>query len=223
MGKKWRTRIIGLILIGCVGCNPLTAPFFFMYGSQSKHFAEFKLVQNRRTPVTVVVLTSYKGYVPEEFIGVERTLSSLFDQKLVECAALNSEVIKFIPIPKVEKYKSETPGWETQHPSLIGEHFKADFVIDLTITSMSMFDQGARHLYVGRGSISVEVYDAKKADSEPVFNSEYTCEFPPGRPVESSEMPIAKFRLGFLRRMATDLAWKFSDHLVEETYGRNDF
>ena len=124
---------------------------------------------------------------------------------------------------QIRAYVAPASGGTGTMSMVFGVDTANNYFGDLTITSMSMFDQGARHLYVGRGSISVEVYDAKKADSEPVFNSEYTCEFPPGRPVESSEMPIAKFRLGFLRRMATDLAWKFSDHLVEETYGRNDF
>jgi len=214
---------LALVAVAGMGCNPLTMPFFFMYGAQSKHSAEFQLVTSKDTPARVVILTTYPGYVPEEFIGIERNLGAMFEQQLVESCALNKERVEVVPLAKVERYKSETPQWSTANPSVIGTHFEADYVIELTINSMSLFDQGSRHLYNGRAAISVEVFDAKKPNGQPVHNSEYTVEFPPGRPVPADEMPVSKFRLQFLKRIATDLSWKFSDHLVEETYGRKEF
>jgi len=226
MAKRWKFRFLtfAVVAFAAMGCNPLTMPFFMMYGAQSKQFAEYPLVTSEVREPTVLILTTFKGYVREDFVGVERTLTNMFAQKLSESCLSNEEKVTVIPVAKVERYKADNPRWQTQHPATIGEHFKADYVIDLTITSMSIFDRGTRELYSGRADISVEAYSVSQGDAQPTFTSEYSLEYPPwGRSIEVTEMPTSKFKLAFFKRITTDLAWKFTDHLVEETYGRSEF
>ncbi|HEY8505077.1 MAG TPA: hypothetical protein VIL46_10885, partial [Gemmataceae bacterium] len=214
MSWKWRCRLlVGVLVVaagmGGTGCNPLTLPFYLIYpATGSKKYAEFELVpRHEGEPVKVMVLVSYPGYVPPEFIGAERTLGTMFLQELKRSGEANKQKIKILPLAEIEKYKREHPNWKTEHPLDIGLHFGADYVIDLEITHLSMYEPGSPHLYKGRADVSVKAYDAIRQLREPVFQTEYTRNYPRTRPEDVSDTPPSKFRLNFLKALALELSW----------------
>ncbi len=223
--NRLRWAVLGLfVVVASIGCNPLTAPFFFLYGFESKKYAECPLVPNwhdtdkkrpRDDEVKVLVIISSSANLPVDFIGVERTLGNMFEHQLTKGAKENKEKISVIPINKVEKFKAENPDWKGMSAHDLGKQFNADYVIDLEINSLSMRTT-SRTLYAGRGAIGVAVYDIHKGDREAIYSTVYTCEYPKGRWTDATETTATKFRLDFLKRMAIDLSWKFVPHLVAD-------
>jgi hypothetical protein len=202
-----------------MACNPITTAYFLTNGmTQPKLDPPFDLFdKNKKKSVKVVILASAGQVMPTELIGVDRTLTQQFSKILKANAEANKMKLEVVPAFKVEKYKSENSSWRTTDPSEVGEHFGADFVIDLEINAISLFKGRTRMLYEADANITVKVIDVRKPDEGPVFEEQYTCHFPRSSgPVPVDDVPIEKFKAAFLTRIATDLAWMFTPHAVED-------
>src|SRR5262245_561275 len=170
MRVSWRMRgwAVVLALAAGLGCNPLTVPFFMMFGVDSKMPPEFKLAQPDRE-VTVLVLAYTAPGAQTDQVGVDRQLGTQIVRQLQERCQYNKERVKIIPNHKVEKFKSEHPGWKTMGAAEIGKQFEADYVIDLEVVAMSLYERGShRSLYQGNCQIDVAVLDLHKPYDGPV-------------------------------------------------------
>ncbi|VTS00231.1 hypothetical protein [Tuwongella immobilis] len=225
MIRKWTVRglLLMAVMVVTLGCNPLAASLFLLNGTDSKTPAEYPLeAKDKRSEIKVLVLCHYPGNIPEEFIGVERMLAMQFSNALQTFGAAEKMVIATVPASKLEKYQNDTPDWQTKHPTELGRRFEADYVIDLHIKSMSLYEYGSRHLYRGRTLIGVEAYKVgEEVELDPGYTSEYTCEYPEGHTPDASDMPPSKFRAAFLKRIATDLSWKFVPHTTSARFHRD--
>jgi hypothetical protein len=62
----------------------------------------------------------------------------------------------------------------------------------------------------------------RKIDEGPIYKKEYASEYPTARgPVPVEDSNLAQFRDQFVGKMATDIAWLFTPHKVEDAYGRD--
>ena len=223
MGVSWRRRAIAGVLLAAVvgiGCNPLTMPFFMMFGVDSKFEPEFKLAHPDRE-VTVLVLAYTAPGAQTDQVGVDRQLGTQLARQLEERCKANKEKVKVVPIHKVEKFKSDHPGWKTMNAPDIGRYFEADYVIDIEIVGLSLYEPGShKTLYKGNGKIDVSVFDMRKPQEGRVWNESMTIEYPRTR----GPLPVAddnnteKFRSSFVNRIATDLSWKFTSHVAADEY-----
>ncbi len=208
-----------LTLVAALGCNPLTLPFFLTHPVPKIH-AEFPLepIEETEQPPRVLVLTSAHPNLPADFIGSERTLASLLIRQLNQGAKQNRQEIDVVATSEVKNYQREHPHWQDHHPIDIAEEFAADYVIWIAINDMSMYMPKSRHFYQGQVSISLEAYNVHDEIREPAYIFEYVREYPKERPIDVHEMPASKFRLNFLKRIATDLSWKFVPHRVADDF-----
>jgi hypothetical protein len=214
MGKAWRARLLVavLVVVAAGGCNPFTMFWFLIGGPEDKMPPEFPLTpEERGKEIKVLVMTSCSLDVNQEFIGIDRMLASEFTQALTEGCKANKEKVVIIPANQVEKYKSDHPNWRAQDPTKVGQHFEADYVIDLEVLGISLYPDKTRELLQGRAAINVNAYNLKKPDEEP-RKTDYTVEFPRGRYEDASNTTPSKFRHEFVRRIAVDLSWKFTAH-----------
>jgi hypothetical protein len=223
--RRW---LVGLILLSgavTLGCNPLTAPFFMLYGVDSKLPAEYPLFKGKQKDkqIRVVIVTSMDHEASVECIGVERQLAEESYRTLTKLAEENKEKLILVPFTKVEKYKMDHPTWKTQPAAYVGEYFHADYVIDVSITSMRLFEPGSgNRLYHARADISVQLFDAHRPDDPHLFQKELSVEYPDASgPVDASDTNLSQFRLKFVHKLGTDLAWLFTAHKVEDTYARD--
>src|SRR5690348_2136735 len=115
MGKSWRLRVIAGVLLAAVagvGCNPLTLPFFMMFGVDSKFEPEFRLATADQE-VTVLVLAYTAPGAQIDQVGFDRELGTQFARQMADRCKANKEKVKIVPVHKVEKFKSDHPGWKT--------------------------------------------------------------------------------------------------------------
>jgi hypothetical protein len=230
--RKWLIAEMILLVVVSFGCNPLTAPFYFMGAPYEKVPPEFSLAHPPEDPADpsgkdrgkapkVAVLVTAAG-VDAEFRGVERTLSSQFIDRLLQDCRMNKEAVVVLPRETVDKFRQNNPSWKSLSAKEIGERLGVDFMIDLEVNAMSMYEPGSRRsLYRGQTEIAVAVSDVHRSSDEPVFQKIYTCQYPNTQPVIADlDSNRDKFKQEFLACVVTDLVWLFTSHLTEDEYHR---
>src|SRR3954469_6102470 len=123
MGGSWRLRTVAgvLVLAAGLGCNPLTAPFFLMFGVDSKEEPEFKLAAtDKNHEVRIVVLAYTAPDVQTDQVGIDRQLATELIRQLDQRCKANKEKVKIIPVHKVERFKNDHPGWKSMGVEEIG-------------------------------------------------------------------------------------------------------
>ena len=103
---------------------------------------------------------------------------------------------------------------------MTSKHFDADWVINLEIGSISLYEPNSKHFfYHGSAEIQVTVTDVHKPVGEgTVFDETYQLEYPKSNPMERTEMSPQKFREKFIDRIARDLTQYFAAHEPREKY-----
>lgn len=219
-----RGRWSGLLLLGvatfCTGCNLLSIPYFLMY-ADAKHPAKCKLASDDKDKEIRVVILTYAGLETRpEFLRADRELTSALAKQLGEGFQANKEKVTVVPPVQVERYKDGHPNWHAMDLVEIGDYFKADYVIDLEIDTLTLYEEGSRNtLYRGRAAISIAVMDVHKPGDEPMYKEEYTCEYPTTRgPIPVGDSTASQFRQLFLSYVAKQLSWRFTGHPTADDF-----
>lgn len=222
--RQERCCLVGLLLAAflCMGCSLLSVPVFLLSGMNPKHEAKYKLAsKDKDKEVKLVILAFGSLETRPEFLRADRELSSLLSRELQKQFKENKEKVTIVPTSQVEKYKDEHPNWHALNPVEIGEHFKADYVIDLGVESLSLYEPGSgNQLFRGRAEIAITVVDAKEPGADPVYREQYICEYPKTRgPIPASDgSNPQQFRLAFLQHVAKQLSWRFTAHPTSDDY-----
>ena len=225
VGTHFGTLCVLLVVVSCTGCNLMALPFFLIPGTEPTHEAKCKLVpHDKEKPVRVVIVSSSGLETRPEFMRVDRELGRLLYAQLEEGFKKNKERVNLVAISQVEKYKDEHPNWHSLSPEEIGKHFSADYVIDLEINAVTLYEQGsANTLFRGHAEISIDVVDAHKPADGPFYKEEYTIDYPRARgPIPATEGNVPQFRQRFLNVIARELSWRFTAHLVEDDFRMTD-
>lgn len=214
-----------LVAMSSSGCNLMALPFFLIPGMEPKHEAKCKLAaQDGDKEVKVLILSAAGLETRPEFLRVDRELSRLLYMQMEDGFKKNKEKVTIIPVSQVEKYKDDHPNWHSLSPEEIGKHFHADYVIDLEINTMTLYEAGsANTLFRGHAEISLDVVDVHKPSEGPIYKEEYTIDFPRARgPIPASDGSVPQFRQRFLSVIARELSWRFTAHLVEDDFKMAD-
>lgn len=202
------------------GCNPILLLAYLFNNNDPKIKADFPLKpreKHEKEEVKVVVLTSSVPGLSPDMIGVDRLVAVEFIQQLEKRCQENEEKVKVLKSQPVDAYKRENPDWRRQSPYDIGKHFKADYVIDIEVLDITLFDPGSRELMKGRARVKVGVYDLAKPLKDPAYDPpEYNFDFPRGREVPMHEMSLNTFRQQFIKRMAQDLILPYTAHTTNQ-------
>jgi hypothetical protein len=222
----WRLTALVVTAIAGFGCNMLSLPFFLMTGMDPKHEPKCKLASDdkKKPEVRVVILASAGLETRPEFLRVDRELSSQLAKKLELGFKDNKEKVKVIPPARVEKYKDEHPQWRAMDAAEIGKHFDADYVIDLEIGDLSLYEPGSgNQLFRGHADIQISVVEVSKPDDEPMYKEAFRCEYPKTKgPLPASDGNPSQFRQEFVAQMAKELSWRFTAHPTSDDYSCTD-
>lgn len=203
------------------GCNLMALPFFLLPGFEPKHDAKFKLAAaDKEQEVKVVILSSSGLETRPEFLRVDRDLASMLAMHLREGFKKNKEKVTVVPTSKVENYKDTHPNWRQLDPQEIGRHFEADYVIDLEINKITLFEPGsANTLYHGNAEVAIKVVKTEQGAENPAYVEEYQTNWPRARgPIPADNNNAAGFRQRFLDVVAREISWRFTAHLVEDDF-----
>jgi hypothetical protein len=203
----------------------MALPFFLLPGTEPKHEPRCKLVPyDDHKDARVVILSSSGLETRPEFLRLDRELSRLLYRQMEDGFKQNKERVTVAAISQVEKYKDDHPNWHSLSPEEIGRHFNADYVVELEINAVSLYEQGsANTLFRGHADISIDVVDVHKPAEGPIYREEYSVDYPRARgPIPASESSVSQFRQRFLSQISRELSWRFTAHLVEDDFKMND-
>jgi hypothetical protein len=200
--------------LGCGGANPfLLIPTLFS-GGQAKTPAEFPLtVPAKKSEAKVVVLVSAKMGLSPDLAGVDRMLNAELVRILDAHIKENEQKVQVLKTQVLDNYKSENPNWRTASPQEIGKEFMADYVIDVEVRQMDLYKPGSRGQWLqGRAAVTVSAYDLSKQVRDAKYVQDFSIDYPRDHEIENdSPAVLSDFRMKFIRRIASDIAMKFTD------------
>ncbi len=219
----WAALFLGTAWLSA-GCNPATLNFLVAPFVDNRIPAKCKLAcKDKEVAVAVVANFGYFETRPE-LMSFDSELSERLIQKIRKRCADNKEKIKFVPLARVKSVLSQDTG-DSLSRQEIGKKLKADYVINLEITEVKLFEKGSfNQLFRGNTEINVTVIDVDKPRGEGTMLQEiYRCEYPGSKgPIDVSGSSIPQFRTMFLDKIARDLSRFFTAYPPDEHIDMRD-
>lgn len=218
MTKKYKARLAVALLamIAGAGCNPILLLGHIFNNDDRKLTADCPLKpqpKREKEEVRVVVLTSCPPNESTEMVGIDRLLAAEFIPMLERRCIENKEKVLVLKSKPIEDFKKENPNWRSMKPYDIGKRFNADYVIDIEVLSISIFEPNShRQLMRGRAQVAVAAFDMSKPLPDPIYNTEFNELYPGPAEVSVNDVPYSTFRQNFVKHLAAKLVIKFSAH-----------
>ena len=211
--RVWRRRAVlgGLVAVFGLGCSP--SSLWFLMRGDDKRQPEIPLPAKKdKDHVTVAILANGSPTLGIDFAGAERELATLVGKRMADETQKDEHPIRVVEASKVERLK-HTPGrdWRTANPAALGKELGVDYVLDLTLNSMTMYQpEYGREFYQGRASLQVVVYDTEKPDA-PIQDYVHNSMSP-----EKSTAAVtpAFYRKHFIDQVATEIAHRHIPHMA---------
>ena len=216
--------LAALMMLGALsaGCQLLALPYFFLPGMEPRSDPACPLAsKDKEKTVKVLILSQASLETRPEFLRVDRDLAQMLSQAMDDGFKKNKEKVSIVRNSLVEKFKDEHPNWKAMGAVEIGKQFKADYVIELAVNQITLYEPGRFNTFFrGRCDISIVVHDTYHSSEGPKWNTEYTTEFPRARgPIDAGSGGIvAQFRQKFLQVVAREISYNFTSHLIEDDY-----
>jgi hypothetical protein len=216
---KWAKRAVWLALavVLSIGCNPL-ATVGFIFGDDPVKPAEYPLEykdgpKKGKEVVVAVFVTSAPGIGPV-FAGSEGKLASDIAKKLPEIAKAGKKKLVVLDPSLVNTFKMKNQTWKQMHPSEWGKKLGADFVLDIQLDRMSLYQPGSLNkLYEGQADVTVDVYDVDTGPGEAKYEYILPYKYPRGlRAIDAESTPPNRFKMEFLEHLATEICNKHVEH-----------
>jgi hypothetical protein len=219
---RWARRVVWgtLAVVLAVGCNPLQTAAFIFY-REAKVPAEAPLTlsedaqkrkpKNKDEVVVALFVTQGSGQ-SFEFAHADASLVSELAKILPEMAKENKQKLVVLAPAQVNQFKVKNPNWKLMHPIERGKELGADFVLDIHLERMSLFQPGSlNQFYEGRADVTVDTYAVDSPDREPQHTYVHPFAYPKTGFRDTSK-PVNAFRREFIEHLAVELARKHVDH-----------
>jgi hypothetical protein len=217
---KWAKRGVWLTLAAVltIGCNPITLPFVLLR-TEAKLEAQHPLrpaegpKKDKEVEIKVLVLASMApGAMSNEFAGADRELTAAIGKLLPEVGKANKEVFTVISQRQLDHFKTQNPSWKSMRAGAIGKRLGADYVIELSLSGLQMYQPGAlNNIYEGKAEVNVEVADTAATSGEAKYHYVLPVLYP-GFPKSVDAMPPAQFRIEFINKLAQVVVFQHIDH-----------
>jgi hypothetical protein len=228
MNAKWFHRAVWAAFFGVmsIGCNPIST-LGFIFRDEQKVKATIPLKPHLDAKgevledVKVVLLCTIPGGGSLDFAGADRELISLVSQRFPMMLAANGvkDNIKVVPTVQVDKFKASHPQWKALNPSVMGRQMGVDYVIDITIGGLQIYEPGSnKQIYQGKAEVNVDVYDCTKKSGEPL-NHVFQISYPHGMGMgrDASAVSVARFKQELMYEIADKIILHHIDH--KPSYG----
>ncbi|MFO0936755.1 MAG: hypothetical protein U0798_09610 [Gemmataceae bacterium] len=197
------------IVIAGTGCTP--AAWSILLNPSGEIPATYPLTplkNHSEKDVRVVIMANQGAGLSWEYASVDRELSSQMSKILAEGTKSDKHPVKIIRPEDVEKFKSQNPNWKLTHPSRIAQQLNADYVIDISITGINLYQpNSANAIYQGWATVDVTVYESGYDTSR--YNYFHKAEL---HPSASDSMPPGQYKASLIRQLATELASRHMKH-----------
>jgi hypothetical protein len=213
----WRRCAIALSLLAMFGfgCSPSTL-FFLMRGDDKREPVIPLPAKEGKDHVMVAIFTSSSPTVGLDFAGSERELGQLIGQTMTRETAGEKRPIRIVEQSKVDRARN-TPGrdWRTANLASLGKELEADYVLDITVNSMSMNQpEFGGEFYQGRANLQVVVYDSDRPEA-PISDYPHTVTGQNKGVIHGSS---SQYRKNFLQQVATEIAHQHISHIAVQAF-----
>jgi hypothetical protein len=219
---KWARCVVWCTLAAILpsGCNPFATIASCGRWPDPVKAAEYPLVftdgPKKGKDCVVAVFVSSTPEIRKEFEGSEGQLVSDTAKKLQEMAKESKQKLVALDPVLVNKFKKKSPNWNRLHPSQWGKELGVDYVLDIHLDKMSLYQPDSQNqVYDGRAEVTVDVYDVGAGIAEPKYHYIYPFRYPNTAVVDTTSIPVVRFRYDFLEHLAAELAMKHVEHKAE--------
>jgi hypothetical protein len=208
-----RTLFAGLFLaplaIGSTGCTPNALGFLFRGDGKKPPTYPLKPLKNRDTKeVRVVAFATMAPGLSYEFASVDRDVSQQMSKKLAEGTKEEKHPVKIIRPEDVERFKLSNPTWKVMHPSRVAQQLNADYLIDISITGIGLYQPGSGNVvYEGWATADVTVYET--GVETPVYQYFHQSK---QRPQAADGMPAGQYKAFLIKQFSYELASRHMKH-----------
>jgi hypothetical protein len=215
MATFGRWTVAAALLLAVSGCDLGSMLYFLMPEPKTEPEMRRLASEDKNKEVRVAILVSSRGLETRpELIQADRQLAEALARQLQAACADNQERIAILAPRKVEDFKSSHPKWAEMKPADIGKYFKADYLIDVEINSIGLYENNpAFGLFRGSIEMHVALIDANRPDEVP-DQCEEQLKYPSDAhgPQNAFDGSVAQFRQKFLDFVAKRLSWKWTGH-----------
>ena len=214
----FRRGVLTLLLtIFGFGCGP-SLLWFLNRGDEYKDpepGCKFTPAEGKKT-VTVAVIVTAPNHITTHpsMMGVDRDLEAKIGSQLTLLSKIPKDsAITVVDTGKVDQLRQSNPElWNTASMADIAKKLGADYVLDVTLASLSFFDQQTgKEICRGNSSVSVSVYDAV-GTGKPLTQYGHQSNAPLR---DTSSLPVHLYRNTYLDRLATEIALKHVKHKAD--------
>jgi hypothetical protein len=214
---RWIMVLIGFISWISLGCSPASISMMLMPWMDDKLDPEYKLFAQDKE-LTLVILANFSPpQLHPDLQPVEMELPEKVASFLRKRCAENKHKLKIVPYAEARTYQVKQLVEGNPSPLEVGKKFKADYVLDLCIHSVSLYEKrSSPPLFRGEAEIAVTLYkvDAKDGDHN-VFSKTYRGEGSLN-PFDAGGTSPATFRAAFLTKMSGDISKMFIAYPPQE-------
>ncbi len=224
---KWTRRAVwgSFLAVAAIGCNPLQLAGF-IFAREDKEPAQKPLRFAKDGPkkdkeeVVIVLLPRVAPGSGTQFATAPSELADKLSRQLPEMAKENKDKdkrkFKVLSQTQVDKFKIANPTWNKMDPSEIGEKLGADFVLEIWLDRMRLYQPGSLNaIYEGRAEVKVSIYEVGTEGMKDKYEVSFAY---PRTGVRSADaVSESTFKGLFLENLATDIANMHVDHKPSDT------
>ena len=209
---RWRWLFV-LVASGSwlsLGCSPQSLSLFLLPFVDTKEQPEYKLFAADKE-LTLAVLSNFaeKQFQPE-YLPADNELADHVSNALRKRCQENKHVLKIVPQAEVRSYQLKQLSEGGLSPLEVGKKFKADYVLDMTIETFTLYQKDSfPKMYEGSSRIKMNLYHVKaKDDDKLVWNKLVTTKYSGSRaiPIEVGNSNPTDFRQMYMRRLGRDIS-----------------
>jgi hypothetical protein len=209
---RFRLPLLLGALILLVGCSPLQILGFIFAPDPSEPPKCNLVIPGKESKVVLLCTHADQAPTDPRLMRVDWDLGWRLTQLLEERFKENKDRVKIVPPNQVKNYMNKHPRWRDLPPQEIGKDFDADWVVNLEINSIGLYDRNRNFFYHASADIMVTVTDAHKPVGEgEVFSEPYQIEYPKS-PMEVTDVNPTKFKAMFIDHIAKDLLLWLATH-----------
>lgn len=126
----------------------------------------------------------------------------------------NVRGISILPNENITDMQKREPDWDRVAPARLGARLGADRVLMVELTQYSTREPESTHLFRGRISANVKVYDTDHPDAAPAYRTTVETAYPKDSHGQWGT-DDRQIRKGAMEAFADEVARKFYDHKVK--------
>lgn len=203
------TALCCLFAIASFGCSPITTAYFLFKGDGKKE-ATYKLdpIEKDRKEIRLLVMASNGPGLDWEFAGLDREVASETGKQLAQGSKTEKNPFVVTSPEAVDRFKQQHPNWRTMHPSEIAKEVQADYVIDISVLGINLYQPGTgKIVYEGNSQAQIMVYQSgvKQVKYEYTHNTTQ-------HPRSADSIPVAQYKTELVKRFGYEIACRHMKH-----------